>query len=39
MRNVFEEDDILNLDFGRKSVLLIGDFLQLPSSVWMIFEH
>ena len=30
---------ILNLDFGRKFMHLIGGFLQLPSSVCMIFEH
>ena len=39
MRKVFDEDGILNLDFGRKFMLLIGDFLQLPSSDWMIFEY
>ena len=39
MRKVFDEDGILNLDFGGKFMLLIGDFLQLPSSDWMIFEH
>ena len=34
MQNVFDEDDILNLDFGGKSMLLIGDFLQLLPSGW-----
>ena len=39
MQNVFDEDDILNLDFGGKSMLVIGDFLQLLPSGWMIFEY
>ena len=39
MLKVFDKEDILNLDFGGKSMLLIGDFVQLPSSGWMIFEH
>ena len=39
MQNVFNEDDILNLDFGGKSMLVIGDFLQLLPSGWMIFEY
>ena len=32
MRKVFDEDGILNLDFSGKSLLVIGDFQQLPSS-------
>ena len=38
MRNIFDEEKILNLDFGGKSILVIGDFLQLPAST-MIFER
>ena len=39
MQNVFDEDDILNLDSGGKSMLVIGDFLQLLPSGWMIFGY
>ena len=38
MRKIFDEDDRLDLDFGGKSLLVIGDFLQLPAKT-MIFEH
>ena len=37
MREIFDEDGSLNLDFGGKSMLVIGDFLQLPAST-MIFQ-
>ena len=36
---VQDENSILNLDFAWKSMLVIGDFLQLPSSGGIIFEH
>ena len=35
----FDEDGILNLHFGGKSMLVIGNSLQLPSSGWIVFEH
>ena len=38
MRDIFDEDQILNKDFGGKSILVIGDFLQLPAKT-MIFQH
>ena len=34
-----DEDSILNLDLGRKCMLIIGEFLQLLSSGRMVFEH
>ena len=37
MREIFDEDQILNKDFGGKSMLVVGDFLQLPAKV-MIFQ-
>ena len=37
MQDIFE-DKILNMDFAGKSVLVIGDFLQLPAKT-MIFQH
>ena len=37
MRAIFDEDGTLNKDFGAKSMLVIGDFLQLPAGT-MIFE-
>ena len=39
MRKDFDEDSILNLDFGGKCMLIIGEFLQLLSSGRMVFEH
>ena len=36
MRKIFDEDGNLDLDFGGKSILLVGDFLQLPAKP-MIF--
>ena len=39
MQKIFDEDGILNLDFGGKSMLVIGDFLQLPSPGRKIFEQ
>ena len=39
MRKDFDEDGTLNLDFGGKFMLVIGDFLQLLSSGWMIVER
>ena len=38
MRKIFDEDGNLDLDFGGKSMLLIGDFLQLPAKT-MIFQR
>ena len=38
MRDIFDEDKILNIDFAGKSMLLIGDFLQLPAKP-MIFQR
>ena len=38
MRDIFDEDRILNKDFGGKSMLVIGDFLQLPAKI-MIFQR
>ena len=35
----FNDDSFFNLDFSGKSMPVIGDFLQLPSSGWMIFDH
>ena len=35
----FNDDSFFNLDFSGKSMHVIGDFLQLPSSGWMIFDH
>ena len=39
MRKVLDKDGILNLHFGGKLMLVTDDFLQLPSSGWMIYEH
>ena len=38
MQKIFDGDGILNLDFGGKSMLLISDFLQLPSPGRKSFE-
>jgi hypothetical protein len=38
MRAIFDEDKVLNIDFGGKSMLVIGDFLQLRAKI-MIFER
>ena len=35
----FNDHSFFNLDFSGKSMPVIGDFLQLPSSGWMIFDH
>ena len=38
MREIFDEERILNKDFGGISMLVIGDFLQLPAKI-MIFKY
>ena len=40
MRKVFDVDGVLHSDFCRKSILEIGDFVQLPSSAgWFLNMH